>query len=63
MDPGRVEVYSNMGVTYYNMGRYRESREEFERYLPYVKDPEEASRLREFIKEIKKLENGEKGDD
>jgi arylsulfatase A-like enzyme/tetratricopeptide (TPR) repeat protein len=51
-----VEVHSNLGVANYNLGRYSESRREFEAYLPHAENEEEASRLRLFIEHIKELE-------
>ena len=56
LNPGLHDVHSNLGVTYYKMGRYRESREEFERYLPYAEDDVEVTRLKAFIEEIRKKE-------
>jgi arylsulfatase A-like enzyme/Tfp pilus assembly protein PilF len=58
--PDFVEVHSNLGVTYFNMGRYLESMEEFETYLPHAENIEEEERLNRLIGQIRQMEgNGE----
>ncbi len=55
-DPSSHEIHSNLGVSYYKMGRYAESLEEFEAYLRHVEDEEEAGKLRAFIEHIREME-------
>jgi tetratricopeptide (TPR) repeat protein len=61
--PEMYEVYSNIGVTEYKIGRYAESKKAFRRYLPHVEDTEEAERLKAFLAHIDELEasGGERG--
>lgn len=49
LDPGLAEVPRQIGLLYYQQGRYDRAREAFERYVARNPDAPDAARVREYV--------------